>query len=136
MTTGTVYSYTEDEMREIVGHVTAAGAAGVSRADMLAVMPMQKARMKWLLALLAKSGRISSLGVTRWTRYYSHEAARVAADCAQAAERERIEADHLLACFDTRETLLPIRRPVVDARQAPPLRPMGPRSVFELAAAA
>ena len=127
---GTTYTHTPAELDAIVRHVLNSGDSGMSRADMLAVMPMQKARMKWLLALLAAQRRIVAVGWIRWTRYYS----AAAAQRVKKAQREIAEAKAIAQeAADTSGELLPFRRLIVPAHQAAPLMPAGPRSVWDYA---
>lgn len=122
---GTSYKHTPAELDEIVGHVLASGSAGMSRNDMLALMPMAAHRMKWLLALLALRRRIVPVGLVRWRRYFAPALA------ARAAAAKRHE-DVCTYAEQSGESL-PFRRVIVLASEATPLMPAGPRSVFELA---
>ncbi len=130
---GTTYVHTAAELDEIERHVLVSGDLGMSRADMLAVMPMAAHRMKWLLALLAVQRRVAPVGWTRWTRYYSPAAARRVLLAQREADAAKASADD---CGALARELLPFRRVIVPANKAMPLMPAGPRSVFELVRAA
>ena len=109
--------------------IVESGANGISCRELIDKMPMPLLRIRHLVRMLTKAGKAAQgPGALRWARYYTP--ARAAELLRGAFEREAAKAE-----AEDGQCLWPVSRVVRPALQSKPLRPAGPRSVFELAGA-
>jgi len=126
----------EADLARVLELVAASGMDGMSRADLLAAMPMPVFRMIALVRILVDAGKIVRVGDNnRWSRYLTPAHAQAKALAAARAEvQQPAQADE--TDDDYGPCPVPVRRSWVQAREVAPLRPAGPRSVFDLAGSA